>query len=640
MSSRATVLTEATPRIRELLRSGRSLSTADTAHVEELIGASNERLQDNYRKMYRLTKSIDQLEEQQNLFCSLFAPIRKLPPEALSLIFSYAISKNRFSNIDKSWSNASFLCLVCHHWREVALSTPQIWGRIALEVDVAVGCSPYIVEYLKTHLERAQSTLLAVELTVTSNERHVHHLCTDATRCLLSTLFEHSNRWRSLILATSGGISAFCVAETILENGLGSLQSLALGVHVTEGGDENVLDLLRNHTPNLIAMNLKQYTSVDVLRQTTFPFSQITRLYLYTTPKGAVHSFEVCPQVVDIHIVVGAATPSLLRSLLGTRSDESDSDSESISRSQTEKTTLRRVDPHILPHLQSLTIEVKNGGSYESDRPFYHVGKILNAICAPSLSSLSFVSDTRQSQSVYDKDEFRSYGEPVNSRFLSALTDFFARNDGQHGRVLKEFHTIGIPFIGRDLLVILKKVPCLRALTVQEASAQSGDWNDRNVTTGWNKIISDEFLEALTCTTSSPLDTASTEASSISNGDTDGHSVETSTASADQNAVGNHKKYILRQLKNLSLTVHKDWKGNVFERMIESRAKCATPSGVQPLEAVSLKVLRELWQVDIQRLRKVQKAGLAISIREGEESRGEIIKLGYKVYSHTDEHED
>ena len=74
----------------------------------------------------------EQIREQEKVIAKLkrarnsFLNISKLPPELLGNIFRWNIAlKNDFDGLEEGSHN--FL-LVCHHWYEVALSTPELWG--------------------------------------------------------------------------------------------------------------------------------------------------------------------------------------------------------------------------------------------------------------------------------------------------------------------------------------------------------------------------------------------------------------------------------------------------------------------------------------------------------------------------------
>ncbi|KAJ7868299.1 hypothetical protein B0H13DRAFT_1511581, partial [Mycena leptocephala] len=52
-----------------------------------------------------------------------------LPPEILALIFIQCLPDHVFPSLSTA---PLLLCGICHRWREVVLSTPNLWSSISL----------------------------------------------------------------------------------------------------------------------------------------------------------------------------------------------------------------------------------------------------------------------------------------------------------------------------------------------------------------------------------------------------------------------------------------------------------------------------------------------------------------------------
>ncbi|OCH91737.1 hypothetical protein OBBRIDRAFT_886743 [Obba rivulosa] len=76
-----------------------------------------------------------------------------LSKESLSQIFLEA--KRRYSEYDRRWI---WLAHICHDWREISLSCPDLWYKILLD-----GTRRIDVELLKVFLERAQGRLAEIQ---------------------------------------------------------------------------------------------------------------------------------------------------------------------------------------------------------------------------------------------------------------------------------------------------------------------------------------------------------------------------------------------------------------------------------------------------------------------------------------------
>ncbi|THV06944.1 hypothetical protein K435DRAFT_571528, partial [Dendrothele bispora CBS 962.96] len=81
-------------------------------------------------KIAMLSTKSDLLENHTEKIRSLLSPVRRLPNEVLGHIFSYCCD-NIFS-VSSSWRGRNAFLSVCSHWREVGLTTPQIWTVIDL----------------------------------------------------------------------------------------------------------------------------------------------------------------------------------------------------------------------------------------------------------------------------------------------------------------------------------------------------------------------------------------------------------------------------------------------------------------------------------------------------------------------------
>ncbi|KIP05545.1 hypothetical protein PHLGIDRAFT_56682, partial [Phlebiopsis gigantea 11061_1 CR5-6] len=57
--------------------------------------------------------------------------INRLPPELLGEILLYWMetAKGQSATTDRKWTKIAH---VCHHWREVALSSPRLWSSFTL----------------------------------------------------------------------------------------------------------------------------------------------------------------------------------------------------------------------------------------------------------------------------------------------------------------------------------------------------------------------------------------------------------------------------------------------------------------------------------------------------------------------------
>ncbi|KAJ3564051.1 hypothetical protein NP233_g8543 [Leucocoprinus birnbaumii] len=106
------------------------------------------------RKLFKLRRERNALERLLHMYEATFAPIAKVPPEILQIIFLFTIPSGH-SAPSISQTPIS-LTLVCHKWRMLALDTPALWAAISTSSDwplrafSPIPISPYSSELYQT----------------------------------------------------------------------------------------------------------------------------------------------------------------------------------------------------------------------------------------------------------------------------------------------------------------------------------------------------------------------------------------------------------------------------------------------------------------------------------------------------------
>lgn len=138
-----------------------SLSHLSTqADADAALGFLNE-------DMERLRLSVLAIKAHRNTL----APIARLPPELLSEIFVWLVSKFEIRDFgDKGWARPSYhrwliVTFVCRRWREIALRTPRMWNKIILHGKF---------ERITTFLQRSAQAPLEVYQPLDVDVQHQH----------------------------------------------------------------------------------------------------------------------------------------------------------------------------------------------------------------------------------------------------------------------------------------------------------------------------------------------------------------------------------------------------------------------------------------------------------------------------------
>ncbi|ESK92632.1 hypothetical protein Moror_4323 [Moniliophthora roreri MCA 2997] len=404
----------ADPRFDFILRSGRTVSPSDWAFARGIL-EENESLTQHHENALQI------LKENHRTISSLFAPIRKVPPEVLSYIFAHFIGKNRFGPTEKDWeSNASKL------------------GGLEVIIDFSVSFDAFVLQDLKRHIERANH---ALDLTLTLEDED-----DSENDNVIESLFLPSGEWRSLCLTV--GVGCEQTAITILHNHLAEklkLQSLELDLeNATSDEGRVILNAFVSRSSLLRQIHLPasdSYLEPDNLGLYVPLLSRLTHLFIDNTTETILSLLEHCSGLVFAHFVV----PS---------SRDADDSSERDDNDQNDNGTSRKM--HRMLHLQDLAIEVPSTGIKGVKYPLQGAAQILQVITCPELQSLSLISDAGTNQSVS--------GPKKKISLLRSLHDFLERSQ----TLLLRLRVECIPFSDEEIISLLRTTPSLTQLTILE----------------------------------------------------------------------------------------------------------------------------------------------------------------------------
>ncbi|KAJ7601143.1 hypothetical protein C8J56DRAFT_27246 [Mycena floridula] len=115
--------------IDELLASGSPPTQAQRAHLNRLIDTSNDEISRLNAAIDKLITEREMLQQNVASYKAILAPIRHLPREMLREIFVSCLPANKATDI--AITDAPLLLgRVCRSWRELTMSTPQLWASI------------------------------------------------------------------------------------------------------------------------------------------------------------------------------------------------------------------------------------------------------------------------------------------------------------------------------------------------------------------------------------------------------------------------------------------------------------------------------------------------------------------------------
>ncbi|TFK52183.1 hypothetical protein OE88DRAFT_1807139 [Heliocybe sulcata] len=224
---------------------------------------------------------------------SLLSPIWKLPPELLGRIFWFTLPTADYVYMRKD-SSPLLISQVCQFWREVALSTPELWSSISLGADDSQTLDgnwphPYAV---RTWLGRSGKYSLSIKVT---NYR-------TRAAAYLPVIQSFAQRLEDLYLQTFPGATLHELFSN--ERIYPRLKRLAIHTAYSRQAFEGDLDV------KACAPLLESFKAIVIFPPRFVPirvaWTQITefRLCAMVTADCMLRLLRQCPQLVCMHILV------------------------------------------------------------------------------------------------------------------------------------------------------------------------------------------------------------------------------------------------------------------------------------------------------------------------------------------------
>ncbi|KAJ7174860.1 hypothetical protein C8R46DRAFT_1081926 [Mycena filopes] len=225
---------------------------------------------------------------------SLVPPVLTLPPEIVSEIFINFLPS--YPNLPPQLGLFSplLLCRICRLWRAIAVSVPDLWR--AMPLDLSYRDVPSSQEFaaaqvglVETWLARSGTRPLSIRLVSAS------WVNPDLTVRLLHKLLPHCERWEYLTLVVPMETLA------LVDGSMPLLRALTLGPNRYTGLLPNVLTLF-HRAPELRSVVLTESFLISAI---SLPWAQLTRLEsqcLY--PYECTWILEAAPQLVYCEFTV------------------------------------------------------------------------------------------------------------------------------------------------------------------------------------------------------------------------------------------------------------------------------------------------------------------------------------------------
>ncbi|KAJ6550853.1 hypothetical protein DFH09DRAFT_1281234 [Mycena vulgaris] len=201
------------------IRSVVAKADARLADIENEISPLHDRL----RELEEERVSLSRYRAQNN---AILSPLRRMPPEMLSEIFSWTLP-SAVERLGRSKSDLSdspwLLTQISSRWRAVALSTPSLWSLFVLDCE----SSFYSLPMLRAQLARAH--MLRIHL-------YAHEDVNSRPQIeIFQLLIEHSPRWEELLIELTSDLFPLL---SIVQGRLPSLRRLWIQWNHPESQEE------------------------------------------------------------------------------------------------------------------------------------------------------------------------------------------------------------------------------------------------------------------------------------------------------------------------------------------------------------------------------------------------------------------
>ncbi|KAJ7864031.1 hypothetical protein B0H13DRAFT_1088406 [Mycena leptocephala] len=243
----------------------------------------------------KLLEERDELDIEIRKYEGALSPLRRLPTEIISLIFTFTL-RLRVNDESAPWTVSA----VCARWRATVIFQPCFWTSIDYNHDVK-STNRFRLE---TQLQRSSELPLTIDFstedtsTLSSGDTH-----------MLQILCKHARRWKRI--SVSGPGELYFKLATFIQDQLALLRKLTIEMEYDEVPP---LDIFAN-TPSLQEVTVNKllwpYDADLVL-----PWSQLLRYFGSNTWDGHLRALQGATNLVDCSLEIQGTSALPLRPIL------------------------------------------------------------------------------------------------------------------------------------------------------------------------------------------------------------------------------------------------------------------------------------------------------------------------------------
>ncbi|KAJ7043780.1 hypothetical protein C8F04DRAFT_1073269 [Mycena alexandri] len=235
-----------------------------------------------------LLEARNALDADIQMYESCLSPLRRMPPEILTLIFTFVSLPRGPTTQPAPWTVSA----VCARWREIVISHPLFWTSIDLQSPCRTSLH---VRRLKIQLRRSGDLPLDVAFSpLALFDKNLKAIDVE----LLQNLCEHSGRWGTLSL--SGPRQLYLELKDLVRYPLALLREVEVRMRYKEDEDEDgSLDIFHDAPLLQKVVANKSHPESRLPLTMMLPYSQLVRYGGSSTWSGHLDLLGNASNLVD-----------------------------------------------------------------------------------------------------------------------------------------------------------------------------------------------------------------------------------------------------------------------------------------------------------------------------------------------------
>ncbi|KAK1219773.1 hypothetical protein PQX77_017498 [Marasmius sp. AFHP31] len=229
-----------------VLNTNYSPSTEEQRSLRDLVLGPEEQIHRLDEEISRLQAKRQTLQQFVDLHRALLSPFRRIPADIWRLVFIKTLPENILGLCTRTTkSSPLLLTTVCRSWREIALSTPNLWTSIHVNLPIDCSNSPDLdavsllhkrKEGLKLWLDRS-GTSLPISVSLAAETYTLNHSGRPGswigfahprayTIGFIELLTQYSHRWGTVVFNRGVHLLDLTPLERLPASSLSSLESI------------------------------------------------------------------------------------------------------------------------------------------------------------------------------------------------------------------------------------------------------------------------------------------------------------------------------------------------------------------------------------------------------------------------------